>query len=211
MAPVNSPLQATLSESGQFTCPAPKSTPFPVRVPLSVLNKTMFELSVHDCAQYLGPVSGTRAASWSEEMRFAPPWLVPEPQVQESLLELPPMDQMIDLIEWMVQSPLYVYLPILSKACILNAISSAAPSLDNFSQGINTPRSPTEATGDTSSLPQRITGRVSAVFLLNAIMALGASYRTNAIKHNIPHKLLDMSREKKYTDFQVFFDRCRGK
>lgn len=213
MVPANSPLQATLSESGQFIHPASKQTPFPTRVPLSVLNKTMFELSVYDCTQYLGPVAGTRAVSWSEEMRFTLPWLVPEPQVQESLLVLPPMDQMIDLIEWMVQSPLYIYLPILSKACILNAISSAVPNLDNSSQGIETPQSPAEVADETSALPQRITGRVSAVFLLNAIMALGAAYRTNAIKQGTPHKLLSdpKAREKKYYDFQVFFDRCRGK
>ncbi|KAF9930347.1 hypothetical protein BGZ65_005405, partial [Modicella reniformis] len=209
--PINSPLQATLSESGQFICPAPKPTPFPTRVPLSVLNKTMFELSMYDCTQYLGPVSGTRAVSWSEEMRFPLPWLVPEPQVQESLLVLPPMEQMIDLIEWMVQSPLYVYLPILSKACILNALSTAIPNSDNL-LGIETLQSVADIADDHSALPQRITGRVSAVFLLNAIMALGAAYRTNAINQNTPHKLLSdpNAREKKYHDFQVFFDRCRA-
>jgi len=173
----------------------------------------MFELSVYDCTQYLGPVAGTRAVTWSEEMRFPLPWLVPEPQVQESLLELPPMDQMMDLIEWMVQSPLFIYLPVLSKACILNAIVSAVPIPDSAFEGAERPQSPTVIAGETSALPQRIAGRVSAVFLLNAIMALGAAYRTNAIKQGTPHKLLSepMAREKKYHDFQVFFDRCRGK
>ncbi|KAK3818409.1 MAG: fungal-specific transcription factor domain-containing protein [Benniella sp.] len=212
LAPANNPLQATLTESGQFICPVPKPTPFPVRVPLSVLNKTMFELSVYDCTQYLGPVAGTRAVTWSEEMRFPLPWLVPEPQVQESLLELPPMDQMMDLIEWMVQSPLFIYLPVLSKACILNAIVSAVPIPDGAFEGAERPQSPTVIAGETSALPQRIAGRVSAVFLLNAIMALGAAYRTNAINQGTPHKLLSdpMAREKKYHDFQVFFDRCRA-
>lgn len=208
IASVNHSLQATLTESGQFLCPAPKPTPFPQRVPLSVLNKTMFELSVHDCTQYLGPVAGTRAVSWSEEMRFTLPWLVPEPQVEESLLVLPPLEEVVDLIEWMVQSPLYVYLPILSKACILNAITLALPDLD----GSVSLQSPADMTDETGSLPQQVTGRVSAVFLLNAIMALGAAYRANAINQGTPHKLLSdpMAREKKYDDFQVFFDRCRA-
>ncbi|KAF8985429.1 hypothetical protein BGZ46_004287 [Entomortierella lignicola] len=205
-------LQATLSESGNFVCPAPKPAPFPSRVPLSILNKTMFELSVYDSTQYLGPVAGTRAVSWSEEMRFPLPWLVPEPKVQESLLVLPPLDQMLELIEWMIQSPLYIYFPILTKASIMNALTSAIPGPNAPSLDIENPQFHESVTGETGALPQRITGRVSAVFLLNAIMALGAAYRSNAIKENMPHRLLSdpTSREKKFEDFQVFFDRSRA-
>ncbi|KAG0366971.1 hypothetical protein BGZ54_004622 [Gamsiella multidivaricata] len=198
-------LQATLSESGQFLCPAPKPTPFPARVPLSILNKTMFELSVYDCTQYLGPVAGTKATSWSEEMRFPLPWLVPEPHVQDSMLVLPSIDQMLELIEWMIQSPLYVYFPILTKACILNALSTALPPSDAISVD-------QELAREDSALPHRITGRVSAVFLLNAIMALGAAYRSDAIKQNLPHKLLSgpNARERTFPDFQLLFDRSRA-
>ncbi|KAG0003044.1 hypothetical protein BGZ79_001806 [Entomortierella chlamydospora] len=205
-------LQATLSESGNFICPAPKPTPFPSRVPLSVLNKTMFELSVYDSTQYLGPVAGTKASSWSEEMRFPIPWLVPEPKVQESLLVLPPLGQMLELIEWMIQSPLYTYFPILTKASILNALSSAMVGPDASSIDTDKPQGHDGMAEDTTALPQRITGRVSAVFLLNAIMALGAAYRSNAIKENKPHRLLSdpKSREKNLQDFQVFFDRSRA-
>ncbi|KAF9359815.1 hypothetical protein BGX26_011373 [Mortierella sp. AD094] len=205
-------LQATLSESGNFICPAPKPAPFPNRVPLSVLNKTMFELSVYDSTQYLGPVAGTKASSWSEEMRFPTPWLVPEPKVQESLLVLPPMDQMLELMEWMIQSPLYTYFPILTKASILNALSSAMLGPDASSIDIDKPQGHEGVAEETTALPQRITGRVSAVFLLNAIMALGAAYRSNAIKENTPHRLLSdpKSKEKNFQDFQVFFDRSRA-
>ncbi|KAF8939810.1 fungal-specific transcription factor domain-containing protein [Dissophora ornata] len=204
-------LQATLTESGQFICPAPKPIPFPTRVPLSVLNKTVFELSVYDSTQYLGPVAGTKATSWSEEMRFPFPWLVPEPQVQESLLVLPPMEQMLELIEWMIQSPLYTFFPMLTKASILNALTSAILDPDGPSLG-GKPHSQVDAPGESTALPQRITGRVSAVFLLNAIMALGAAYRSNAIKENTPHKLLTdpKSRERDLHEFQLFFDRSRA-
>ncbi|KAG0344857.1 hypothetical protein BG004_004119 [Podila humilis] len=198
------PLQAILTEAGEFICPAPKPAMFPTRVPLSVLNKTMFELSVYDHTEYLGPVAGTRASTWGEEMRFPLPWLVPEPQIQESLLVLPPMDQMLELIEWMILSPLYTYFPILTKACILNALSSALPGPSHGQTNV------TEF--ETGALPQRITGRVSAVFLLNAIFALGAAYRSNAIEKNIKHRLLpdQASREAKSYDFQLFFDRARA-
>ncbi|KAG0338643.1 hypothetical protein BG000_003632, partial [Podila horticola] len=194
-------LQATLTEEGEFICPAPKPAPFPTRVPLSVLNKTMFELSVYDHTEYLGPVAGTRASTWSEEMRFPLPWLVPEPQVQESLLVLPSMEQMQELIEWMILSPLYTYFPILNKASILNALSSALPG----------PSYNREMQSESNTLPQRITGRVSAVFLLNAIFALGAAYRSNAIEKNLKHRLLPdkASRDSSY-DFQLFFDRSRA-
>ncbi|KAF9389760.1 hypothetical protein CPC16_005578 [Podila verticillata] len=194
-------LQATMTEAGEFICPAPKPAPFPTRVPLSVLNKTMFELSVYDHTEYLGPVAGTRASSWSEEMRFPLPWLVPEPQVQESLLVLPSMDQMLELIEWMILSPLYTYFSILNKASILNALSSALPGPTY-----------TREQSDSSHLPQRITGRVSAVFLLNAIFALGAAYRSNAIEKNLKHRLLPdkASRDTSSYDFQMFFDRSRA-
>ncbi|KAG0211188.1 hypothetical protein BGX28_008368 [Mortierella sp. GBA30] len=207
-----SAIQATLSEAGQFIYPNPRPTTFPIRVPLSVLNKTMFELSVYDHTEYLGPVAGTRASSWSEEMRFTLPWLVPEPQVQEPLLVLPPMDHMLELIEWMIQSPMYTYFPILTKASILNALSAALPDPDAPSLGIDKPFSNTYEEGESFALPHRITGRVSAVFLLNAIMALGAAYRSNAIKENKPHRLLldPKSREKSAYDFQLFFDRSRA-
>ncbi|KAF9985144.1 hypothetical protein BGZ75_003319 [Mortierella antarctica] len=205
-------LKATLSESGQFICPAPKPTPFPTRVPQSVLNKTMFELSVYDHTEYLGPVAGTRASSWSEEMRFPLPWLVPEPQVEESLLELPPMEHMLLLIEWMIQSPMYTYFPILTKASILNALSAAIPNSDGFPLDLKKPFANSNMEDDSGSLPQRITGRVSAVFLLNAIMALGAAYRSNAIKEKKPHRLLSdpKAAEKCPYDFQLFFDRSRA-
>ncbi|KAG0038003.1 hypothetical protein BGZ82_001343 [Podila clonocystis] len=195
-------LQATLTEAGEFICPSPKPVPFPTRVPLSVLNKTMFELSVYDHTEYLGPVAGTRASTWSEEMRFPLPWLVPEPQVQESLLVLPSMEQMLELIEWMILSPLYTYFPILNKASILNALSSALPG----------PSYTREMRSESSTLPQRITGRVSAVFLLNAIFALGAAYRSNAIEKNLKHRLLPdkVSRDTSSYDFQLFFDRSRA-
>ncbi|KAF9431735.1 hypothetical protein BGZ76_011756 [Entomortierella beljakovae] len=207
----NVALQGTLTESGNFICPAPKPTQFPTRVPLSVLNKTMFELSVYDCTEYLGPIAGTRATSWNEEMRFSIPWLVPEPKVQESLLVLPPVDQILDLIEWMIQSPLYTYFPILTKASILNALSAAIPGPDAPSLEIEKPQSRVNTTDSTGALPQRITGRVSAIFLLNAIMALGAAYRSNAIKNNVSHRLLkDPKSREKNLDFQVFFDRSRA-
>ncbi|KAI1315980.1 hypothetical protein EDD11_010562 [Mortierella claussenii] len=210
-AGTSNPLQATLSESGSFICPTPKPASFPTRVPLSILNKTMFELSVYDCTQYLGPVAGTRATSWAEEMRFPLPWVVPEPQVQESLLVLPPVDQMLELIEWMIQSPLYIYFPILTKATILNTLSSALPS-DDPPLGINKADYLSDSLGEESTLPQRITGRVSAVFLLNAIMALGAAYRSNAVKQNTPHRLLTNyeSKDSSLYDFQLFFDRSRA-
>ncbi|KAF9968026.1 hypothetical protein BGZ70_007134 [Mortierella alpina] len=169
---MGAPLKATLSESGEFICPAPKPAPFPTRVPQSVLNKTMFELSVYDRTEYLGPVAGTRASSWSEEMRFPLPWLVPEPQVDESLLELPPMEHMLLLIEWMIQSPMYTYFPILTKASILNALSTAIPNSDGLPSDIRKTFASSNIEDDSGPLPQRITGRVSAVFLLNAIMAL---------------------------------------
>ncbi|KAF9109458.1 hypothetical protein BGX27_007591 [Mortierella sp. AM989] len=205
-------LQAILSESGDFVCPAPKPVEFPTRVPLSVLNKTMFELSVYDSTQYLGPVAGTKATSWGEEMRFPLPWLVPEPNVQESLLVLPPMDQMLELIEWMIQSPLYTYFPILTKASILNALSSAVPGTDTSMPDTGKPQSHSSVGREIGDLPQRITGRVSAVFLLNAIMALGAAYRSNAIKENKSHRLLidPKSKERNLQEFQVFFDRSRA-
>lgn len=135
-------------------------------------------------------------------MRFPLPWLVPEPQVQESLLVLPSMEQMLELIEWMILSPLYTYFPILNKASILNALSSALPGSTY-----------TRKQSDSSHLPQRITGRVSAVFLLNAIFALGAAYRSNAIEKNLKHRLLPdkASRDTSSYDFQMFFDRSRGK
>ncbi|KAG0376753.1 hypothetical protein BGX24_007279 [Mortierella sp. AD032] len=204
-------LQATLAEDGAFTCPAPTPTPFPSRVPLSVLNKTMFELSVYDCTEYLGPVAGTRASSWSEEMRFPLPWLVPEPQVKDSLLALPPLELMLELIEWMIQSPLYVYFPILTKASIMNALTAAIPGPDAPSLGIEKPlTSPSVA--DSGALPQRITGRVSAIFLLNAIMALGAAYRSNAIKEKKEHRLLDNKniQDLPEHDFQTYFDRSQA-
>ncbi|KAF8943740.1 hypothetical protein BGZ47_005094 [Haplosporangium gracile] len=172
-------LQATLTGDGNFTCPAIRPTPFPTRVPLSVLNKTMFELSVYDCTEYLGPVAGTQASSWSEEMRFPLPWLIPEPQVKDSLLTLPPVELMLELIEWMIQSPLYVYFPILTKASIMNALSAAIPGPDAPSLGIEKPLA-NPSVADSGALPQRITGRVSAIFLLNAIMALGAAYPLTA-------------------------------
>ncbi|KAF9143255.1 hypothetical protein BGX30_000938 [Mortierella sp. GBA39] len=204
-------LQATLTDDGDFTCPATRLTPFPTRVPLSVLNKTMFELSVYDCTEYLGPVAGTRASSWSEEMRFPLPWLVPEPQVKDSLLALPPVELMLELIEWMIQSPLYVYFPILTKASIMNALSAAIPGPDAPSLGIEKPPANPLVT-DSGALPQRITGRVSAVFLLNAIMALGAAYRSNAIKGKKKHRLLDNNniQELPEHNFQTYFDRSQA-
>ncbi|KAF9902198.1 hypothetical protein EC991_005211 [Linnemannia zychae] len=204
-------LQATLTEDGSFICPAPKPTPFPSRVPLSVLNKTMFELSVYDCTEYLGPVAGTRASSWSEEMRFPLPWLVPEPQVKDSLLVLPPLELMLELIEWMIQSPLYVYFPILTKASIMNALSAAIPGPDAPSLGIEKPLA-SHSVADSGALPQRITGRVSAIFLLNAIMALGAAYRSNAIKEKKKHHLLDNNniQELPEHNFQTYFDRSQA-
>ncbi|KAF9123952.1 hypothetical protein BGW39_008579 [Mortierella sp. 14UC] len=204
-------LQATLAEDGNFTCPAPRPTPFPSRVPLSVLNKTMFELSVYDCTEYLGPVAGTRASSWSEEMRFPLPWLIPEPQVKDSLLVLPPLELMLELIEWMIQSPLYVYFPILTKASIMNALTAAIPGPDAPSLGIEKPLAAHSVT-DSGALPQRITGRVSAIFLLNAIMALGAAYRSNTIKEKKKHRLLDNSniQELPEHNFQTYFDRSQA-
>ncbi|KAF9410611.1 hypothetical protein BGZ94_001590, partial [Podila epigama] len=198
--------QATVTENGEFICTATKQTAFPTRVPLSVFNKIMFELSVYDRTEYLGPVAGTRATTWSEEMRFPLPWLVPEPQVDKSLLVLPPMEQMLELIEWMIISPLYSYFPILTKASILNALSTAISSPDQQDQMQDI------KDGDSSSLPQRITGRVSAIFLLNAIFALGAAYRSDAIKKNLPHRLLSdpASRDISSYDFQLFFDRSRA-
>jgi len=187
---------------------------FPGRVPLSVLNKTMFELSVYDRTEYLGPVAGTRASSWSEEMRFPLPWLVPEPKLPESLLVLPPMEVVLDLVDWMIKSPLYVYFPILTRACILNALSTALPGPDAPSLGIDKGygENVNLETDYSSDLPQRITGRVSAVFLLNAIMALGAAYRSNAIKENKPQYMLRDPKSRESThDFQLFFDRSRGK
>lgn len=201
-----------MTESGHFHCPTPKPIQFPQRVPLSVLNKTMFELSVYDRTEYLGPVAGTRASSWSEEMRFPLPWLVPEPKVPEAMLALPPMDVVLDLVDWMIKCPLYVYFPILTRASILNALSAALPGPDAPSLGIDKGYGENSSGVDNSSdLPQRITGRVSAVFLLNAIMALGAAYRANAIKENKPQSMLrdPKSREQTY-DFQLFFDRSRG-
>ncbi|KAF9328077.1 hypothetical protein BGZ91_001161, partial [Linnemannia elongata] len=204
-------LQATLTDDGNFTCPATRPTPFPTRVPLSVLNKTMFELSVYDCTEYLGPVAGTRASSWSEEMRFPLPWLVPEPQVKDSLLVLPPVELMLELIEWMIQSPIYVYFPILTKASIMNALSAAIPGPDAPSLGIEKPLANPSVT-DSGALPQRITGRVSAIFLLNAIMALGAAYRSNAIKEKKKHHLLDNNniQELPEHNFQTYFDRSQA-
>ncbi|KAG0275722.1 hypothetical protein BGZ95_008445 [Linnemannia exigua] len=204
-------LQATLTEDGAFTCPAPRPTPFPSRVPLSVLNKTMFELSVYDCTEYLGPVAGTKASSWSEEMRFPLPWLVPEPQVKDSLLVLPPLELMLELIEWMIQSPIYVYFPILTKASIMNALTAAIPGPDAPSLGIEKPLA-TLSVADSGTLPQRITGRVSAIFLLNAIMALGAAYRSNAIKEKKEHRLLENNniQELPEHNFQTYFDRSQA-
>ncbi|ORZ05919.1 fungal-specific transcription factor domain-domain-containing protein [Lobosporangium transversale] len=208
----NAALQATLSETGSFICPAPKATPFPTRVPLSVLNKTMFELSIYDCTEYLGPVAGTKATSWAEEMRFPIPWLIPEPQVPEALLTLPPTEQMLDLIEWMIQSPLYTYFPILTKATILNALASALPEAEDTHLAADSSQAYADLGGNDGSLPHRITGRVSAVFLLNAIMALGAAYRSNAIKENTPHRLLRDPKSGKldFYNFQLFFDTCRA-
>ncbi|KAF9105600.1 hypothetical protein BGX29_011900 [Mortierella sp. GBA35] len=142
---VETALQATLSEDGNFTCPASKPTPFPARVPLSVLNKTMFELSVYDCTEYLGPVAAA----------------IPGPD---------------------------------------------APSL-----GIQKPVSSSQPIGDSGALPQRITGRVSAIFLLNAIMALGAAYRSNAIKEKKKHRLLENNiQELPEHNFQTYFDRSQA-
>ncbi|KAF9929655.1 hypothetical protein FBU30_001384 [Linnemannia zychae] len=204
-------LQATLTDDGNFTCPVARPMPFPSRVPLSVLNKTMFELSVYDCTEYLGPVAGSRASTWNEEMRFPLPWLVPEPQVKDSLLVLPPVELMLELIEWMIQSPIYVYFPILTKACILNALSSALPGPDAPSIGIEKPHNP-HSIADSSAMPQRITGRVSAIFLLNAIMALGAAYRSNAIKEKKKHRLLDKNNIQDLPEynFQTYFDRSQA-
>lgn len=147
-------------------------------------------------------------------MRFPLPWLVPEPKLPESLLVLPPMEVVLDLVDWMIKSPLYVYFPILTRACILNSLSAALPGPDAPSLGIDKGYGENVKSEEDSSsdLPQRITGRVSAVFLLNAIMALGAAYRSNAIKENQPHCMLrDPKSREPIHDFQLFFDRSRGK
>lgn len=144
-------------------------------------------------------------------MRFPLPWLVPEPQVKDSLLALPPVELMLELIEWMIQSPLYVYFPILTKASIMNALSAAIPGPDAPSLGIEKPLA-NPSVADSGALPQRITGRVSAIFLLNAIMALGAAYRSNAIKEKKKHHLLDNNniQELPEHNFQTYFDRSQG-
>ncbi|KAF9970622.1 hypothetical protein BGZ73_006642 [Actinomortierella ambigua] len=169
------PKTAKLTNAAEFLLPASASIPYPSKVPLSLLNRSMFELSVYDQTEYLGPVAGSRAKSWDEEMRFHIPWMIPEPQVREELLVLPPLDEMLDLIRWMVQSPLYTYFPILTKASILNALSSAVPG----------PVSVPELGDQPEHAPRRgISGRVSAILLLNAIFALGAAYRASAKKGN---------------------------
>jgi hypothetical protein len=145
-------------------------------------------------------------------MRFPLPWLVPEPQVKDSLLTLPPLELMLELIEWMIQSPIYVYFPILTKASIMNALSAAIPGPDAPSLGIEKPLATDPLVADSGALPQRITGRVSAIFLLNAIMALGAAYRSNAIKEKKNHRLLENKNIQDLPEhnFQTYFDRSQG-
>ncbi|KAF9580556.1 hypothetical protein BGW38_002737, partial [Lunasporangiospora selenospora] len=211
-SPARVAIEATLSSSGEFTCPSLEPASFPAKVPLSILNKTMFELSVYDRTEYLGPVAGTRASNWCEEMRFPLPWLIPEPQVDESLLVLPPIECMLELIEWMILSPLYTYFPILTKASILNALSSALPGVEMPSGATEGSHSESGASPENSELPRSITGHVSAVFLLNAILALGAAYRSNAIKTNMTHRLLSNINDKDQSMFnsQVYFNRAQA-
>ncbi|KAF9166459.1 hypothetical protein DFQ26_007847 [Actinomortierella ambigua] len=204
------PKTARLTNAAEFLLPASASIPYPAKVPLSLLNRSMFELSVYDQTEYLGPVAGSRAKSWDEEMRFHIPWMIPEPQVREELLVLPPLDEMLDLIRWMVQSPLYTYFPILTKASILNALSSAVPG----------PISVPELGDQAEHSPRRgISGRVSAILLLNAIFALGAAYRASAVKGNngarspcdgfdeIGH---DVSDKTKQCEYKIYHDRGRA-
>ncbi|KAG0229201.1 hypothetical protein BGW42_001757 [Actinomortierella wolfii] len=204
------PRTAKLTSAAEFLLPASASTPYPSKISLSLLNRSMFELSVYDQTEYLGPVAGSRAKSWNEEMRFHVPWMIPEPQVREELLVLPPMEEMLDLIRWMVQSPLYTYFPILTKASILNALSSAVPG----------PVSVPELGDDADRSPRRgISGRVSAILLLNAIFALGAAYRASAKKgnngSNSPYENLEDASQNTSTnanqcEYKIYHDRGRA-